>query len=140
MCSVTDMPLAQPDAGGTQAPTHKVIVTKVFVRGLRVEAEIGVHDHEKGRAQPLIVDVELDIAAGGWRALGDTVDYEKIAEAARAIAARGHIGLVESFAQRLAQACFEQPRVLRARVRVEKPLALAPDAVGAGVEITAVRG
>jgi dihydroneopterin aldolase len=29
--------------------------------------------------------------------------------------------------------------VTRARVRVEKPLALAPDAEAAGVEITAVR-
>jgi dihydroneopterin aldolase len=58
---------------------------------------------------------------------------------AKAIAAAGHIGLVESFAQRLAEACFEEPRVLRARVRVEKPHALAPDAAAAGVEITAVR-
>jgi dihydroneopterin aldolase len=40
----------------------------------------------------------------------------------------------------LAEACFTEPRVLRARVRVEKPLALAPDAAAAGVEITAVRG
>jgi dihydroneopterin aldolase len=134
------MPLAQQDAAGTQAPTYKIIVTKVFVRGLRLEAEIGVHSHEKGRRQPLIVDVELDVAAGGWRALGDTVNYERIADAARAIAGHGHIGLVESFAQRLAEACFHEPRVLRARVRVEKPLALAPDADAAGVEITAVRG
>ncbi|HZK98504.1 MAG TPA: dihydroneopterin aldolase [Caulobacteraceae bacterium] len=114
--------------------------TKVFVRGLMVEAEIGVHAGELGRRQPLLVDVELDVAAAGWRALADTVNYEVIVAHARAIAAAGHIGLVESFAERLAQACCLEPRVLRARVRVEKPLALAPDAVAAGVEITAVRG
>lgn len=122
------------------AGSSKVIVTKVFVRGLRLEAEIGVHDHEQGRRQPLIVDVELDVAAAGWRHLADTVNYETIVAAARALAAAGHIGLVESFAQRLAQACFAEPRVLRARVRVEKPEALAPDAAAAGVEIVAVRG
>ena len=72
--------------------------------------------------------------------LADTVNYEHVASAAKAIAASGHIGLVESFAWRLAEACFEEPRVLRARVRVEKPQALAPDAAAAGVEITAVRG
>jgi dihydroneopterin aldolase len=61
------------------------------------------------------------------------------ATSARAIADAGHIDLVETFAERLAQACFADARVTRARVRVEKPLALAPHAAAAGVEITAVR-
>ena len=122
-----------------QDPVLKILVTKVFVRGLRVEAEIGVYDHELHRRQPLLVDVELDVAAGGWRHLADTVNYEAVVHAAQAIAASGHIGLVESFAQRLAEACFDEPRVMRARVRVEKPEALSPHAAAAGVEITAVR-
>lgn len=117
----------------------KVIVTKVFVRGLKVEAEIGVYDHEHGRVQPLVIDVELDVAASHCEQLGDTVNYETIRTAAQDIAA-GHIDLVETFAERLAQACFDDHRVTRARVRVEKPLALAPHAAAAGVEITAVRG
>jgi dihydroneopterin aldolase len=117
----------------------KVLITKVFVRGLEVDAEIGVHAHEKGRRQPLIIDVELDVAAEGWRALSQTVNYETIADHARRIAGRGHIQVVESFAERLARACFTDPRVLKARIRVEKPLALAPHAAAAGVEITAVR-
>jgi dihydroneopterin aldolase len=50
------------------------------------------------------------------------------------------MALVETFAHRLAERCLADPRVSRARVRVEKPLALAPDAVGAGVEITLARG
>ncbi|MGI8839878.1 MAG: dihydroneopterin aldolase [Caulobacteraceae bacterium] len=134
------MPLAKTKPAAREAASPKILVTKVFVRGLAIEAEVGVHPHERGRRQPLIVDVELDVAAGGWRALADTVNYETIAEAARTLAGAGHIGLVESFAQRLAAACFAQPRVLRARVRVEKPLALAPHAAAAGVEIVAVRG
>jgi dihydroneopterin aldolase len=117
----------------------KILTTKVFVRGLAVEAWIGVYDHERDRRQPLIVDVELEVAAAGWRALADTVNYETIANHARAIAAAGHIGLVESFAERLARACVAEPRVMRARVRVEKPQALAPDAAAAGVEIIAAR-
>jgi dihydroneopterin aldolase len=140
MSSVTKLPLAKDDRAASAASQPRILVTKVFVRGLTIEAEIGVYPHERGRRQPLIVDVELDVAAAGWRALADTVNYETIVAAARAIAAAGHIGLVESFAQRLAQACFAEPRVLRARVRVEKPLALAPHAAAAGVEITAVRG
>jgi dihydroneopterin aldolase len=128
-----------PNAAPRPAPA-KVIVTKVFVRGLKVEAWIGVYDHEHGRQQPLVIDVELDVAASHCEQLGDTVNYETILQAAQAIAAEGHIDLVETFAERLAQACFDDARVTRARVRVEKPLALAPHAAAAGVEITAVRG
>jgi dihydroneopterin aldolase len=128
-----------PDTTPQPQTLAKVIVTKVFVRGLKVDAEIGVYDHEYGRFQSLIVDVELDLAASHFERLSDTVNYERVGEAARAIAAEGHVGLVETFAERLAQACFFDPRVTRARVRVEKPSALAPHAAAAGVEITAVR-
>lgn len=110
-------------------------MTKVFVTGLRLQAEIGVYRHEIGRLQPLLVDVELDVPSAGPGRLTDTVNYETILKAAREIAEGGHIELVESFADRLARACMADPRVTRARVRVEKPLALAPDAVAAGAEI-----
>jgi dihydroneopterin aldolase len=114
-------------------------MTKVFVTGLRIDAEIGVYRHEIGRHQPLVVDVELDVPTAGAERLADTLNYESILTAARRIAAVGHIELVETFAERLARACLEDARVTRARVRVEKPLALAPDAAGAGVEITVIR-
>lgn len=132
-------PLTTSDAAA-QPVQARVIVTKVFVRGLKVDAWIGVYDHEHGRQQPLVIDVELDVAASHCEELGDTVNYETILQAAQAIAAEGHIDLVETFAERLAQASFADSRVTRARVRVEKPLALAPHAAAAGVEITAVRG
>lgn len=121
------------------APEGRVVMTKVFVTGLNVQAEIGVYRHEIGRVQPLIVDVELDVPTAGAERLADTLNYETILEAAQAVASDGHIALVETFAERLARACLADPRVTRARVRVEKPLALAPHAVGAGVEITVVR-
>ena len=118
----------------------RTVMTKVFVTGLKVQAEIGVYRHEIGRVQPLVVDVELDVPSAGAHRLSETLNYETILDAARDIASQGHIELVETFAERLARACLSDLRVTRARVRVEKPLALAPDAVGAGVEITLVRG
>ena len=114
--------------------------SKVFVTGLKVQAQIGVYRHEIGRVQPLIVDVELDVPPGESDRLAETVNYETILQAAQQLAAEGHIDLVETFAHRLAVRLLADPRVTRARVRIEKPLALAPDAVGAGVEITLVRG
>jgi len=132
------MPLPEPVHGVTPN-TSKIVITKVFVRGLAIDAHIGVYKHEKGRPQRLVIDVELDVAVTDWSSLAETVNYEVIAEKARRVAAEGHRGLVETFAHHLAEACFEEPKVTRARIRVEKPSALAPDAAAAGVEITAVR-
>jgi len=138
---MTSPPEPSPkDAAAPSAPAGRIVITKVFVRGLEVDAQIGVYRHEKGRAQRLVIDVELDVAVNDWTHLSETVNYEVIAEKARRVAAEGHRGLVETFAHHLAEACFEEPRVTRARIRVEKPSALAPDAAAAGVEITAVRG
>lgn len=108
----------------------------VFVRGLTVEASIGVHRREHGRRQRLVIDVELAVELGPGRSIGDTVDYEAITAAARGLADGGHVALVETFARELAKALLALPRARRVKVRVEKPAALAPDAAGAGVEIT----
>lgn len=130
----------QPGPGPAASPAEaRVVLTKVFVTGLQMQAEIGVYRHEVGRLQPLVVDVELDVPTAGAERLADTLNYETILKAAQDLAAQGHIELVETFAQRLARACLADPRVTRARVRIEKPLALAPHATGAGVEITLVR-
>ena len=116
-----------------------VAAKRVFVRGLEVQVEIGVYPHEMGARQPLIVDIEVEVDARGWRHLADTVNYEILVAHALAIAETGHIGLVESYAQRLADACVAEPRVFTARVRVEKPRALAQWGAVAGVEVVAVR-
>ena len=111
---------------------------KVFVRALRLDTEIGLYPHERGRAQPLFIDIELELAPHTVEHIHDTVNYETLASKARELAAEGHVELVETFAQRLVAACLEDPRALSARVRIEKPEAL-PGAAAAGVEIFAVR-
>lgn len=119
------------DAGSPEGLT-------VFVRGLEVEAGIGVYDHEHGRLQTLIIAVRLDLGPVEAAHLADTINYETIARAARDIAEAGHVGLVETFADRLARACMADARVRRAWVRVDKPGAL-PGAQAAGCEVSRVR-
>jgi len=106
----------------------------VLVRGLEVQAAIGVHAHEHGRLQPLVVDVELDLGAGPIHRLSDTLDYEGVARVARELAGGEHIALVETFAERVALACLEDARVQAVKVRVEKPGAI-PGAAAAGCEV-----
>ena len=48
--------------------------------------------------------------------------------------AAGHVQLVETLAERLAEACLADDRILIARVRVEK-LDVFADATSAGVEV-----
>ena len=62
------------------------------------------------------------------------VDYEKVAERVRALVAAGHVRLVETLAERIAETCLADRRVLMARVRVEK-LDIFADATSAGVEV-----
>lgn len=107
---------------------------RVFMRGLELEAEIGVHPHERGRSQPLVVDVEVTLTPREVAHIGDTVNYELLARYARALAGRGHIELVETYAQDLARAVLRETGGLSVTVRVEKPQALE-GAGAAGVEM-----
>jgi len=111
-------------------------VRHVFIRNLEVLAHIGIHGHERGKPQPVRINVDLaveDTAALEDR-LDSVVDYESITAKIRTLIMTGHINLAETLAERIAQACFEDGRVKIARIRVEKLYAL-PGAESAGVEI-----
>lgn len=125
---VTPLPASEPRRLGLS----------VRVRGLKVQASIGVYDHEHGRLQLLVVDVELDLGGGPVERLGDTLDYDGVARIVRDLAAGPHIALIETFAERAALACLDDPRVLAVRVRVEKPGAI-PAAAAAGCEVAYAR-
>ena len=116
----------------------------VFVRGLALQARLGVYPHEKAAPQRVIIGVELAVedeaapASVGADDLRRVVDYERVVRAARAAASDGHTLLVETLAERIAAAALADPRVLRARVSVEKPDAF-PDAATVGVVIERMR-
>lgn len=112
-------------------------VRRVFLRDMVLMASIGVYPHEQQGPQRVRVNVDLAVAdegGGGADRLDRVVDYERVAKAVRAIVAGGHIKLVETLAERIAAACLEDRRVLRARIRVEK-LDLFADTASAGVEV-----
>lgn len=125
-------------ASSTRAIRH------VFLRDLVLPASIGVHPHEHTAPQRVRVNVDLGVDDDGARALSRlpvgrdelsrVVDYELVANKVRAIVAAGHVRLVETLAERIAEACLADGRVLLARIRVEK-LDIFPDATSAGVEI-----
>jgi dihydroneopterin aldolase len=114
----------------------ELAIRHVFIRNLEVLAHIGIHGHEKGKMQPVRLNIDLaveDLAAIEDK-LDSVVDYGEITHKIRAIIEHDHINLAETLAERIAAVCFEDGRVKTARVRVEKLHAL-PGAESAGVEI-----
>ena len=105
---------------------------RIFVKGLRVEAAIGIYDHEHGRTQPLVIDAVLDLELHEIHGLKDTLNYELVGRIARDFIARGHIRLVETLAEDMAKALLDLPHAIHAEVTVDKIEAL-PDARSAGV-------
>ena len=109
---------------------------RLFVRDLTLLAQIGVWRQEHGRRQRVRISIDLEVedTPNPDDRLDGTVNYDGIVGAAREIAAAGHVRLIETLAERIAGRCFEDPRVRRCRVRVEK-LDVFPDAASVGVEI-----
>jgi len=107
----------------------------VLIRNLEILSRIGVHGHEHGKPQPVRINVALTVNITPMDdRLENAVDYEAVTEKIRAIASARHINLAETLAERIAAACLEDDRVVRARIRVEKLHAL-PGAEAAGVEV-----
>ena len=112
-------------------------VYRVFIRDLVLSCSIGVYDYEKLAPQRVRLNVDVTAREPG-AALDDdiakVVSYDDLVKGIRAIAAEGHINLVETFAERVAALCLADPRVVTVRVRIEKPDVIV-EAAGVGVEI-----
>jgi 7,8-dihydroneopterin aldolase/epimerase/oxygenase len=114
-------------------------IRHVFVRDLQLLCRIGVYRHERRKDQRVRVNLDLAVHEGETAdRLAAVVDYEEIVERVRLIPAKGHINLIETLAERIAEACLVDERVRTARVRVEK-LDVFPDAASVGVEIERFR-
>ena len=112
-------------------------VRRVFVKDLVLAALIGVHRHEKDGRQRVRINLDMEVVESEQPVqdrLADVVCYEDVVTAIRGIVAAGHINLVESLAELVADRCLKDRRVRKVRVRVEK-LDVFADASSVGVEI-----
>ena len=112
---------------------------RIFVCGLVLPIAIGVYDEEQGVTQKVGFTIEAAVASG-VSAKGDAIaevpSYDYLVGAVRAIVAAGHINLVETLAERIAERCLKDKRIASVLVRVEK-LERGPASVG--VEIVRPR-
>jgi len=112
-------------------------IRSVFVRDLELPAKIGVHSHEKLDSQLIRINVDMATSAEGGPIddeLANVVCYEDVVNGITDIVAGEHINLVETLAEKIADFCLADDRVLVVKVRVEKPHIIA-EAASVGVEI-----
>jgi 7,8-dihydroneopterin aldolase/epimerase/oxygenase len=109
---------------------------RVFIRDLVLSARIGVHQHERLANQRVRINLELTCTE--HPAIDDDLDnvlnYAEVMTGIRYVIGAGHINLVETLADRIAQTCLEDRRVQSVKVRIEK-LDVFKEAESVGVEI-----
>ncbi len=113
----------------------------LVLRGLRVMALCGALPEERVRPQPFELDVDIgaDLAPAGCSDnLADTVDYGVVAAAVEAVVEGEQFTLMETLAQRVAEACLAgDPRVQWVTVEVRKLRPPVPQHLStSGVRIT----
>lgn len=114
----------------------KIIITDILIR-----CTIGVRDEERREKQDVTISIVLAVdlrTAGETDRLEDTIDYSALKRRVVEMAEASSFFLIEALAERVAQICLEDSRVIEVRVRVEKPTALRY-ARSVGVEITRTR-
>lgn len=113
---------------------------RVVIRGLIAEARIGVGEEERAAPQRLRLDLELaveppaDLGPDFADDIAAVYDYAALRARLHELCRANRARLLETLAERIARDCLSDPRVLRARVRIEKP-DIFPDCEGVGVEI-----
>ena len=96
----------------------------VKIRRLLVDMFIGVHEHEKRCRQRVAIDVELELdypAEGFSKAIYKNVGcYETLVDKIKNVSKEGHVVLVETFADKIADIALDDERVISAAIQVEK--------------------
>jgi len=123
--------LRLPFADATRSVRH------IFVRDYVTEAEIGVWEHEKDTHQKIRINVDLSVQEANKHhedQLANVVCYNDIVTNIQDILSKGHINLVETLAENIAEMALLDDQVIGVRVKVEK-LEAVEGAASVGVEI-----
>ena len=103
-------------------PPHRP--DRITVRGITAKAHHGVYDWERERGQTFSVDVVLELdtrAAAAGDDLARTVNYAELAQGLFAILTGDPVDLLETLAQRMADACLANALVDAVEITVHKP-------------------
>lgn len=99
----------------------------VFLRGLEIEAVIGIWEWERRIRQKVRIDLEMGVdiprAAAGDR-IEDTLNYKSVAKRVQEFVGTSSFQLVETLAERIAEIVLTEFDVPWLRLTVNKPGAI----------------
>ena len=76
---------------------------RMFLRGLAVQARIGIHDFEQAAPQRIVFDIELYVplrhTTPSQDDIQEVVDYDFVRQVVQARVAQGHINLQETLGE-----------------------------------------
>lgn len=123
---------SMPAPASEIAPHRQLIIA----RDMTLSCSLGVSESE--RAKPQRIRINLEVAVDPKRPsqdrVGEVVDYGRLVRDVRRTCLELKARLLETLAAAIAETCFEDDRVLSARVRIEK-LDRYSDVGGIGVEL-----
>ena len=97
---------------------------QVFITNLVTRAIIGINDSEREKPQEIRINIILfadQSKAGKSDDIQDCINYSTVAKKVIAYAETARRFTVEALATDLALLCLKEARVMKVRVRVEKP-------------------
>ena len=109
---------------------------RICVRDFTLEVDIGAFQSERGALQRIKFNVALEVAhstAADFDDVDQVLSYDTITEAIHAQLAAERLNLLETLAERIAEALLLHPRAMRVHVGIEK-LDRIPGTLG--IEIT----
>lgn len=106
--------------GGNISPTG---LREIFIRDLVLDCSIGIHPHERSEKQRVRINLHLYVVernAPIADRLANVVCYDDVITNVKKAVDDGHVGLIETLAERLAGLCLRDARIRRVHVSVEK--------------------
>lgn len=99
----------------------------IRITDLSLKTIIGIFDWERKRKQQVVINVEFVFNASKavkTDAVGDTVDYKSITKKIIGHVQESQYFLIETMADRVLKIVLADPKIQRAKVRIDKPGAL----------------
>lgn len=121
-----------PDPSGAGVATDMV-----FVHDLILPVRIGAYARERAAPQRVCFDVDVAIARADHPSadMRDIFSYDIISDGIRLLVDAGHVALVETLAEQVAEMLLAYPRVVRVSVQLQK-LDVGSRVVGVRIERT----
>ena len=99
----------------------------IYIRDLLLRCVLGVYPEERTQRQDVVVNITLraDLSAAcASDRIEDTIDYKALKKSVIAMVEGSSYFLVERLAERIADVCLDDKRVVSVEVVVDKPGAL----------------